>query len=161
MHPDLERLLELQAKDLELLGTDLRLKAVGEEIAGLDAALERARAEVEAARGRVAEGVKKRTDLETVIETQRTQQERRRSRIEQVRTAREVQALMTEMDLARSVLARQESDWVKAAETNQEQEAALQEAEQRLAALGQDQSGERARLGGGRRAAGTAGRGSN
>src|ERR1041384_6227507 len=146
MHPDLERLLELQAKDLELLGTDLRLKAVGEEIAGLDAALERARAEVEAARGRVAEGVKKRTDLETVIETQRTQQERRRSRIEQVRTAREVQALMTEMDLARSVLARQESDWVKAAETNQEQEAALQEAEQRLAALEQDQSGERARL---------------
>src|ERR1043166_2519858 len=99
MHPDLERLLELQAKDLELLGTDLRLKAVGEEIAGLDAALERARAEVEAARGRVAEGVKKRTDLETVIETQRTRQERRRSRIEQVRTAREVQALMTEMDL--------------------------------------------------------------
>src|ERR1043166_9171643 len=79
MHPDLERLLELQAKDLELLGTDLRLKAVGEEIAGLDAALESARAEVEAARGRVAEGVKKRTDLETVIETQRTQQERRRS----------------------------------------------------------------------------------
>ena len=146
MHPDLERLLELQAKDLELLGTDLRLKAVGEEIAGLDAALERARAEVEAARGRVAEGVKKRTDLETVIETQRTQQERRRSRIEQVRTAREVQALMTEMDLARSVLARQESDWVKAAETNQEQEAALQEAERRLAALEQDQSGERARL---------------
>src|ERR1051326_475667 len=57
MHPDLERLLELQAKDLELLGTDLRLKAVGEEIAGLAAALARARAAVEGARGRgAAEG---------------------------------------------------------------------------------------------------------
>src|ERR1044072_6591526 len=111
MHPELGRLRELKAKDLELLGTDLRLKAVAEEIAGLDAALERARADVEAARRRVADGVKKRTDLETVIETQRTQQERRRSRIEQVRTAREVQALMTEMDLARSGLARPGRDW--------------------------------------------------
>ena len=146
MHPDLERLLDLQAKDLALLGTDLRLKAVAEEIAALDAALERARTEVEAARSRVTDGVKRREELETVIETQRSQQEKRRSRIEQVRTAREVQALMTEMDLARSVLARQEGDWVKAAETAQQQEAALQEAESRLVAMEQDQSGERARL---------------
>jgi predicted nucleic acid-binding Zn-ribbon protein len=146
MHPDLERLLDLQAKDLALLETDLRLKAVGDEIAALDAALERARAEVEAARRRVTDGVKRREELETVIETQRSQQEKRRSRIEQVRTAREVQALMTEMDLARSVLAKQEGDWVKAAETAQQQEAALQEAESRLVAMEQDQSGERARL---------------
>ena len=146
MHPDLEKLLDLQAKDLALLGTDLRLKAVGEEIAALDAALERTRAEVEAARRRVTDGVKRREELETVIETQRSQQEKRRSRIEQVRTAREVQALMTEMDLARSALARQEGDWVKAAETTQQQEAALQEAESRLVAMEQDQSGERARL---------------
>jgi predicted nucleic acid-binding Zn-ribbon protein len=146
MHPDLERLLDLQAKDLALLGTDLRLKAVAEEIAALDAALERTRAEVEAARRRVTDGVKRREELETVIETQRSQQEKRRSRIEQVRTAREVQALMTEMDLARSVLARQEGDWVKAAETAQQQEATLQEAESRLVAMEEDQSGERARL---------------
>src|ERR1044072_6761080 len=149
MHPELGRLRELKAKDLELLGTDLRLKAVAEEIAGLDAALERARADVEAARRRVADGVKKRTDLETVIETQRTQQERRRSRIELVRTVPEVQALMAERHRAGWVLAREEGDWVKAAETNQQQESALQEAEERLGALEQDQSGERGRLAGG------------
>jgi len=146
MHPDLERLLDLQAKDLALLGTDLRIRTLDEEIAALDAALDRARSDVEATRRRLDEGVKRREELEKVIEAQRAQQEKRRTRIEQVKTAREVQALMTELDLARQVLARQESDWVKAAEQDQQQAAAVEEAEQRLAALEGDQSGDRARL---------------
>ena len=146
MHPDLERLLELQTKDLALLETDLRLKALADEMAGLDATLEQAREDAEAARNRLDDGVKKREELEKVIEGQRAQQEKRRTRIEQVRTAREVQALITEMDLARSVVARSESDWVKASDRTQQQEAALQEAEARRVALQEDQSGERARL---------------
>jgi predicted nucleic acid-binding Zn-ribbon protein len=146
MHPDLEKLLELQAKDLVLLETDLRLKVLADEIAGLDAALERARETAEAAQRRLEESVKKREELEQLIEAQRAQQERRRSRIEQVRTAREVQALMVEMDQARSVVARSESEWVKAAELTQQQEAAVTEARERLAVLEGDQTGERARL---------------
>jgi hypothetical protein len=146
MHPDLEKLLDLQAKDLILLATDVRLKGIADEIAGLDAALDRARADVDAARKRLADGITKREELEKVIESQRTLQEKRRTRIEQVKTAREVQALMTELDAARQTLARQESDWVKAAETTQQQEAAVTEAEARLQALESDQGGERARL---------------
>jgi predicted nucleic acid-binding Zn-ribbon protein len=146
MHPDLEKLLDLQAKDLILLATDVRLKGIADEIAGLDAALDRARADVEAARKRLADGTTKREELEKVIESQRTLQEKRRTRIEQVKTAREVQALMTELDAARQTLARQESDWVKAAETTQQQETAVTEAEARLQALESDQGGERARL---------------
>jgi len=146
MHPDLERLLELQTKDLALLETDLRLKALGEEIAALDGALERAREDADAAKRRLEDGVKKREELEKVIEGQRASQEKRRARIEQVRTAREVQALMTEMDLARSVVARSESDWVKASDLTSQQEGAVKEAEERVAALSEDQTGERARL---------------
>lgn len=146
MHPDLEKLLDLQAKDLILLATEVRLKGIGEEIAGLDAALDRARADVDAARRRLAEGTTRREELEKVIESQRTTQEKRRTRIEQVKTAREVQALMTELDAARQTLARQESDWVKAAETTQQQDAAVAEAEQRLQSLETDQGGERGRL---------------
>jgi predicted nucleic acid-binding Zn-ribbon protein len=146
MHPDLEKLLDLQAKDLVLLATDREIQALDASIAALDAALERARSDVEAARKKHGEGVKRREELEVVIDTQRSQQEKRRARIEQVRTAREVQALMTEVDLARSALANKESDWVKAAESSQQQEAAVAEAEQRLAALDGDQTGERARL---------------
>jgi uncharacterized protein len=156
MHPDLEKLLELQSKDLAILATDREIKALDDEIAALDAALDRARSDVDAARRKHAEGVKRREELEGVIETQRSQQEKRRARIEQVRTAREVQALMTEVDLARSVLANKESDWVKAAEVNQQQEAALAEAEQRLTALEGDQTGERARLAEARRELATA-----
>ena len=146
MHPDLEKLLELQAKDLALLGIDQEIKALDEQIAALDAAQERARAEVDAARHGLAESQKRREELEGVIEMQRSQQEKRRARIEQVRTAREVQALMTEVDLARSILANKESDWVKAAEASQQRETAVAEAEQRLAGLQGDQGGERARL---------------
>jgi len=148
MHPDLERLLELQTKDLALLDTDVRLKAIAEEIAALDTAMARAREEAEAAQRRLEEGVKKREELEKTIEAQRAQQEKRRSRIEQVRTAREVQALMTEMDLARSVVARSESDWVKASDLTSQQEGQLKEAQERMVALESDQSGERARLAG-------------
>lgn len=151
MHPDLERLLELQAKDLALLGTDLEIKELDRQIAALDAAQDKARAEVEAARKALAESQKRREELEGVIEMQRSQQEKRRARIEQVRTAREVQALMTEVDLARSILANKESDWVKAAEVTQQREGAVAEAEQRLAGLAGDQDGERARLADARR----------
>jgi uncharacterized protein len=146
MHPDLERLLDLQAKDLILLATDVRLKGIADEIAGLDAALDRARADVDAAKRKLTEGATRREDLEKVIESQRALQEKRRSRIEQVKTAREVQALMTELDAARQTLARQESDWVKAAEATQQQEAVVTEAGLRLEALETDQGGERARL---------------
>jgi len=146
MHPDLERLLELQAKDLVLLDSDVRLKALDEELAALDGAKTRAGEAAATAERRLADLVKKREELEKVIEAQRAQQERRRARIEQVRTAREVQALMTEMDQARSVVARSESEWVKSAELVQQQESAVTEAKAQLAALEGDQTGERARL---------------
>ena len=147
MHPDLERLLDLQEKDLVLLDSDLRLKSLLDEVVALDAALARTRDDTQAARERVEEGVRKREELERIIEGQRIEQERRRSRIEQVRTAREVQALMSEMDQARSVVARNESEWVKVSDLVQQQEAVVREAEERLHALENDQDGERARLG--------------
>jgi hypothetical protein len=155
MHPDLQKLLDLQTKDLVLLAVDLRLRAVGDEHGALDDPLERAPGDVESVRRKLADAVQRREEMEKTIEAQRAQQEKRRARIEQVRTAREVQALMTEMDAARSVVARQESDWVKASEVAQQLETAVQEAEQRLSALESDQGGERARLEAAREAAAT------
>jgi predicted nucleic acid-binding Zn-ribbon protein len=146
MHPDLVKLLDLQTKDLALRDTDLRREALAAQIAELDAAMARAREAAVEAHRRLEEGIRRREELEKTIEAQRAQQEKRRSRIEQVRTAREVQALMVEMDQARSVVARSESDWVKAAETAQQQEGQVKEAEEQIALLETDQTGERARL---------------
>jgi predicted nucleic acid-binding Zn-ribbon protein len=146
MNPDIERLLDLQNKDLLLLEADLRLRTLLDQIAGLDAALVQARADVETARGRVTETTRQREEMEHAIEVQRARQEQRRSRIEQVRTAREVQALMAEMDLARADAAKQESEWVKLAEQVQQQEGGIREAEERVRQLENDPGGERLRL---------------
>jgi predicted nucleic acid-binding Zn-ribbon protein len=146
MHPDLEKLLDLQGKDLTLLDVDHRLKALAYRVTELDEAMTRGRSEVDVARRRIEEATKRREELEKIIDAQRAMQERRRSRIEQVRTAREVQALMTEMDLARSVLARQEGDWLKQAEAVQQHEQAAAAAEERMVALEADQTTERQRL---------------
>ena len=43
MHPDLERLLDLQKRDLALAEVDARLKALLDEVASLDGELARAR----------------------------------------------------------------------------------------------------------------------
>ena len=66
MHPDLERLLDLQEKDLVLLDSDLRLKSLLDEVVALDAALARTRDDTQAARERVEEGVRKREELERI-----------------------------------------------------------------------------------------------
>ncbi|MGQ0701967.1 MAG: zinc ribbon domain-containing protein [Gemmatimonadales bacterium] len=146
MHPDLERLLDLQEKDLNLLDSDQRLKALLDELAALDGVLEEARVGAAATRQRIDESVGRRQELEHTIESQRLEQERRRSRIEQVRTAREVQALMSEMDQARSAAARNEAEWVRVSEQVQQQETELRAAAERVQALETDQSGGRGRL---------------
>ena len=43
-------------------------------------------------------------------------QERRQLRLEHVRNPKEASTLMAELDLARSVLAKEENDWVRSAE---------------------------------------------
>lgn len=135
MNPDLEKLLDLQAKDALLLDVDLRLAALLDEGGALDAALTRAGADAESARRSLADLAKRQRELETRIESYRTLQERRRGRMEQVRGAREAQALMTEMDMARTVLLKEEGEWLKTAEQVQAVEARLAEAEAALVAL--------------------------
>jgi predicted nucleic acid-binding Zn-ribbon protein len=135
MNPDLEKLLDLQAKDALLLDVDVRLAALRDEGGALDAALTRAGADAETARRALADLAKRQRELETRIESYRTLQERRRGRMEQVRGAREAQALMTEMDMARTVLLKEEGEWLKTAEQVQAVEARLAEAEAALAAL--------------------------
>lgn len=146
MHPELEKLLDLQTRDLALLDADLRLSAILEEQAQLDAELAAARTEVAAARTRHADAVKRREELETRIESFRTIQERRRQRLEMARGAREAQAMITEVEMARTVLVREESEWVKAAEAASDLERSVAALEERVAALETAQTADRERL---------------
>lgn len=146
MNPDLDRLLDLQAKDALLLDVDQRLAGLLDEGAALDAGVAKASAEVATARRLLGDLNKRQRELEVRIESYRTLQERRRTRMEQVRGAREAQALMTEMDMARSVLLKEEGEWLKAAEHGQALEARLAAGEAALAALEAEQAAARAGL---------------
>lgn len=146
MHADLVKLLELQAKDAVLSGVDQRLTALGEEAAVLDQALQQARTNLEAARRALADGQRRRDELEAKIESYRTLQERRRLRLEQVRNPKEASALMAELDLAKSVLAKEENEWVRSADSVTQLELRVQGEELNLKAVEAAQAPQRSEL---------------
>lgn len=146
MHPDLVKLLDLQAKDAVLAEADQRLGGLAEETAALDQVLERARTSLEAARRALADGQRRRDELEAKIESYRTIQERRQQRLEHVRNPKEASTLMAELDLARSVMAKEEGEWVKSADAVIQLEIKVQGEELNLRAVQAAQGTERAKV---------------
>ena len=116
MHPELTKLLDLQAKDLVLLEIDHRLATVLEEEAALDAVVERAGEGARQARKSAAAAAARRDEYEQRINTLKQQHEKRQQRLEFVRNPKEAAGLMAELDLARGVLVREEGEWVKLAD---------------------------------------------
>jgi len=135
VHADLEALLRLQEKDKVVMGVEEEIAALEPEIAQLDEDLEHANAALESVRTRAADAEKRRAELEAKIETYRLMQDRKRQRLEWVRGAKEASTLMAELDLARTVLAREEAEWVKSADRVQESQAELKEFEQTVEEL--------------------------
>ncbi len=139
MNADLEKLLDLQDKDLTLLEVDHRLDEVLQEEQALDEAVRSAETSVGVAQRSVAESIRRRIEVEGRVETYRKLQEGRRKRIEVSRPGKDTAALMAELDLSRQVLAREESDWFRAQEAVQAQEARVAEAEAQVEALRAEQ----------------------
>lgn len=139
MNPDLEKLLDLQDKDQALLAVDQQLDAVLQEEQSLDEELQRAKAAIGVAQRSVAESIRRRIEVEGRVETYRKLQEGRRKRLEVSRPGKDTTTLMAELDLSRQVLAREESDWFRAQEAVQAQEARVAEAEGQVEALTAEQ----------------------
>jgi predicted nucleic acid-binding Zn-ribbon protein len=146
MHADLVKLLDLQAKDAVLSDADRRLGALGQDTTTLDHALQRARESVETARRALADGQRRRDELEAKIESYRTLQERRRLRLEHVRNPKEASTLMAELDLARSVMAKEEGEWVRSADAVIQLELKVQGEELNLKAVEAAQAPDRAQV---------------
>ena len=147
MHPELVKLLDLQDKDLALLDVDQRLRAAMEEVESLDQVVREAEARVDAARGAVQDGSRRRDEVEAKVETYRKLQEGRRKRLEVTRPGKETPPLMAELDLARQVLAREEGEWLRAAESVTSLEAKVAELERAVEDLRGEQTAPRAELG--------------
>jgi predicted nucleic acid-binding Zn-ribbon protein len=146
MHADLVKLLELQARDAVLSGAEERLADLNRGAVALDEALLRARASLEAAQKALAEGRRRRDEMEAKIESYRLLQDRRKQRLEQVKNSKEATAVMAELDLARSVMAKEESDWVRTADGVVQLEIRVQAEETNLQTLESSQAEERALL---------------
>lgn len=128
MHADLEALLKLQEKDKIVMELEAELAGLEPDLQQLDDELARAEEALGAAKLRVEQADNRRQELEGKIESYRVMQERRRQRLEWVRGAKEASNLMAELDLARTVLAKEEAEWVRSADKVQEaQGAAAQE----------------------------------
>jgi predicted nucleic acid-binding Zn-ribbon protein len=132
VHPELEALLALQEKDQVVTATDESLAALAPELQALDeaqAAAERALAGAQAA---IQAAIDRRDELEGKIANYRTMQEQRRQRLEWVRGAKEASTLMAELDLARSVLAKEEAEFMRSGDAVTEAERKAAEAEKAL-----------------------------
>jgi predicted nucleic acid-binding Zn-ribbon protein len=146
MHAELKKLLELQAKDAVVSAAEQRLTALDQDAVGLDQVHQQAVSNLETARRALADGQRRRDELEKKIESYRTLQDRRRQRLEHVRNPKEASTLMVELDLARSVLAQEENEWVRSADAVTQLELRVQAEELNLKAVEAAQAPERAQL---------------
>ncbi|HEX9633856.1 MAG TPA: hypothetical protein VGA02_15445 [Gemmatimonadales bacterium] len=132
MLAELRILLELQEKDMGIQAIQSEIAAFEPELAELDGQVLAAEEQITAARRGIEEAGSRRSQLETKLESFRTAQDRRRQRLEWVRGAKEAANLMAELDLGRSVLAREEAEWMRSADQVQEAETSVAEAERQL-----------------------------
>ena len=148
MHPELEALLALQEKDQAVTASDEALAALAPELKTLDDAQAAAERALAAARAAIQAAVARREELEGKIASYRTMQEQRRQRLEWVRGAKEASTLMAELDLARSVLAKEEAEFMRSGDAVAEAEHRAAEAEKALAQVRADQASQREGLAG-------------
>jgi len=129
VHPDLEALLMLQQKDEAVRATDHALQALEPELARLDQALEGVEGKLELARRGIQDAVGRRGELEGKIASYKGMQDARRQRLEWVKGAKEAQTLMAELDLARTVIAKEEVEFLRSGDAVTEAERTAAEAE--------------------------------
>ena len=146
MHADLVKLLDLQHKDTMVGYVQQRMEALQGEVAGLDQILRQAQDVLNGARRAVADGIRRRDELEARVESYRLLQERRQLRLEHVRNPKEAATLMAELDLARTVMSKEENEWVRSAEAVSALELRVEEEEKKVEAMAASQTPDRALL---------------
>ena len=152
MHQDLESLLTLQDKDIAVMAADQALAQLQPELLVLDEALAASERGLEQARRGVQEALRRRDELEGRIASYRDKQEQRRQRLEWVKGAKEASTLMAELDLARSVLAKEEAEFMRSGDAVSEAERKAAEAELAFEEVKASQAAAREALAGRRQA---------
>jgi len=132
--------LALQEKDQAVSAADAALAALAPEVNGLDEAVTAAERALDAARRAIQAAQDRRAEMEGKIANYKTMQDQRRQRLEWVRGAKEASTLMAELDLARSVLAKEEAEFMRSGDAVADAERRAAEAEKALEELRQAQA---------------------
>lgn len=139
MHPDLPKLLDVQGKDRRLSEAAARRDEVAAERAALDAAVEHAAQRIAQAEKALADAAGRRDEREVKLSAQRAMQDKRRARLDQERSPRVAAQLMADVDMARAILAQEESEWLRFAEEATQRETAVEAARTHLTELEAEQ----------------------
>ena len=113
MHPDLEALLALQERDKAVSTVKKAMDALLPVETALDEELGGATKALEDAERAAAAAETRKTEMEARIAGYKRMQEQRRQQLDYVRGAKEASALMAELDLARSVLVKEETEYLR------------------------------------------------
>src|SRR5438477_918939 len=138
----------MQEKDQAVNQTDDALAALEPATRALDESQAAAERALGAARAAIQAALDRRDELEGKIASYRNMQEQRRQRLEWVRGAKEASTLMAELDLARSVLAKEEAEFMRSGDAVGEAERKTAEAENALQNLREAQGAQREALAG-------------
>jgi hypothetical protein len=130
MHPDLQSLLTLQEKDKAADALRSSLEALRPEEQALDDELAQLAQALADARRNVAGAEARRAELETRVQSYKQMQDRRKQQLEFVRGDKEKSSLSVEIDMARGVLVKEESDYVRSGDAISEAEKRVVVAEQ-------------------------------
>jgi predicted nucleic acid-binding Zn-ribbon protein len=146
VHPDLDGLLTLQAKDQDVTKSEQALAALEPDVRRLDEQLAGAQRTVDTALRAIDDAKRRRDELEGKIASYKSMQEQRRQKLEWVRGAKEASTLMAEIDLTRTVLAKEEAEFMRSGDAVHEAERKAAEAEKALHVVREAQTPERAAL---------------
>ena len=136
-------MLELQEREKVVQQITSEKEELSPLIGELDRVLAEAESELEHARSQLKQAGLHRNELEGKIESYRVMQERRRQRLDTVKKAREASAIMAEIDLARSVLAQEEAEWLRTAGNVEQAEQRVSDAEARIEQIREEQEQQR------------------
>jgi predicted nucleic acid-binding Zn-ribbon protein len=127
MHPDLEKLLDLQSKDLALLEADMVVAELMALESALDERLAKADRDAQSAARALADMTERRDEVAKRLEQFRGQQQKRQQRLDVVRNQKEANAVTAEIDLGRQVVQREEAEWLRLGEEAQRLESRVAE----------------------------------
>ncbi len=146
MQPELEALLAVQEDDDAIRAIEGELAAFAPRLASLDKARQRAHDEVERTRLAIERETDKYRTLEARIKEHREKHERNVATLDQARKLREATAAMAQVEMARRVLAEEESELAGMARRLGEMASALEAHRAAAAAIDEEQVGARESL---------------